>query len=147
MDHRKLAASLAASLAFASSAMAATESAAPQSRIASDFAGWAGGRQNAEALVTGLHNGTSITLATTGSRRNVSLAGFTPSAPMSYDDVRDALASARSSLSRLGVRQPTAEQIQAALIGGEILLPSGASAEMRGSVAARGAGPSQVARR
>lgn len=146
MDHRKLAASLAASLAFASTAMAATESAAPQSRIASDFAGWAGGRQNADALVTGLHNGTSITLATTGSRRDVSLAGFTPSAPMSYEDVRDALVAARTSLSRLGVRQPTAEQIQAALIGGEVELGSGRSHMVRGTVTPLGGNPNVAAR-
>jgi hypothetical protein len=146
MDHRKLAASLAASLAFASSAMAATEATAPQGRIASDFASWAGGRQNADALVAGLHSGTSITLATTGRDRNVSLAGFTPSTPMSYDEVRDALASARTALSRLGVRQPTAEQIQAALIGGEVELGNGRSRVVRGTVTPLGGNPNLATR-
>ena len=47
----------------------------------------------------------------------------------------------------MGISRPTAEQIQAALIGGEVTLPSGAAAQMRGAVAARGAGPSQVAGR
>jgi hypothetical protein len=126
--------------------MAASESAAPQGRIASDFSTWAGGRQNADALVTGLHNGTSITLATTGGNRNVSLAGFTPSAPMSYDEVRDALISARTSLSRIGVRQPTAEQIQAALIGGEVDLGNGRSRLVRGTVTALGGNPNVASR-
>ena len=146
MDHRKLAVSLAASLMLASTAMAATQAAAPSSRLASDFAAWAGGRQNADALVAGLHSGTSITLATTGPARNVSLAGFTPSAPMSYDEVQDALAGARTSLSRLGVRQPTAEQIQAALIGGEVELGNGRSHMLRGTVAAQGGSPNVATR-
>lgn len=146
MDHRKLAVSLAASLMLASSAMAATQAAAPSSRLATDFASWAGGRQNAEALVAGLHNGTSITLATTGANRRVSLAGFTPSAPMSYDEVQSALASARSALMRLGVRQPNAEQIQASIIGGEVELGNGRSHMLRGTVAALGGNPSVAAR-
>jgi len=146
MDHRKLAASLAASLLSASSAMAATLPDASQARIATDYSTWAGGRDNAEALVSGLHRGTSITLSTKGSANDVSLAGFTPSAPMSYEDVRDALASARSSLSRLGVRQPTAEQIQAALIGGEVELGSGRSHVVRGTITPLGGNPNVAAR-
>jgi hypothetical protein len=146
MDHRKLAASLAASLLVASSAMAATRTEASDSRIASDFAAWAGGHQNAQALVAGLHNGTSITLATPGPNRTMSLAGFTPNAPMSYEEVRSALAAARSELSRLGVRHPTAEQIQAALIGGEVELGHGRTRMLPGTVAVLGGNPNVAAR-
>lgn len=146
MDHRKLAASLAASLVFASSAMAASAPSAPPARLASDFSAWAGGRQNADALVAGLHNGRSITLATTGRDGNVSLAGFTPRAPMSYDEVHSALNTARSSLQRMGVRQPSAEQIQAALIGGEVQLSNGRTQMLRGTVAVRGGNPNVAAR-
>ena len=66
---------------------------------------------------------------------------------MSYSSVSSALAGAQRSLARMGITRPTAEQIQAALIGGEVLLPTGASTQLRGAVAARGAGPSQVAGR
>src|SRR4051812_29312177 len=131
MDHRKLAASLAASLLSASSAMAASLPDASQARIASDYSTWAGGRDNAEALVSGLHRGTSITLSTTGREHDVSLAGFTPGTPMSYDDVAAALARARAELTRLGVRHPTAEQIQAALIGGDVHLSNGRTRTLR----------------
>ena len=98
MNHRKLAVSLAASLLSASSAMAAALPDASQARIATDYSTWAGGRDNAEALVSGLHRGTSITLSTKDSASDVSLAGFTPHGPMSYADVNDALARARADL-------------------------------------------------
>jgi hypothetical protein len=134
MDNRKLAASLAASIFSASSALAATLPDASKARIATDYSAWAGGRDNAEALVSGLHRGTSITLSTYAGGNAVSLAGFTPNGPMSYVDVNAALARARADLMRLGVRQPTAEQIQAALIGGDVHLSNGRTRSLRGTV-------------
>ena len=76
---------------------------------------------------------------------DVSLAGFTPGAPMTYAEVAAALARARADLMRLGVRQPTAEQIQAALIGGEVHLSNGRTRMLRGTVAPQG-GNSYAAR-
>lgn len=146
MDRRKLAASLASSLLVASSAMAAATATPEPSRIASEFAAWAGGRQNAEALVKGLHNGSSVAIATAGPDRHVSLAGFTPGASMSFDEVREALGAARSSLSRIGVRQPTAEQIQAALIGGEVHDRAGRARMLPGTVAVLGGNPNVASR-
>ncbi len=137
MNHRRLAASLAASFLSASSALAATVPDASQARLATDYSAWAGGRDNSEALVSGLHRGTSITLSTTRAN-DVSLAGFTPGAPMSYADVGAALARARAALTSLGVRQPTAEQIQAALIGGDVHLSNGRTRTLRGTVASLG---------
>jgi hypothetical protein len=134
MNHRKLAASLAVSLFSASSAIAATLPDASQARIATDYSAWAGGRDNAEALVSGLHRGTSISLTTRSGGTDVSLAGFTPNGPMSYPDVNAALARARADLMRLGVRQPSAEQIQAALIGGDVRLSNGRTRALRGTV-------------
>jgi hypothetical protein len=46
----------------------------------------------------------------------------------------------------MGITKPTAEQIQAALIGGEVELPNGRTQELRGTVAVRGGNP-QVASR
>jgi hypothetical protein len=147
MTPRALAASLAAALAVAANAMAATAPASETTRLMTQYTDFVGGKANAEALVTGLRNGSPITIVTSGADHTVSIAGFTPSAPMSYSSVASALAGAQRSLARMGITRPTAEQIQAALIGGEVLLPSGATAQMRGAVAARGAPPSQVAGR
>ena len=135
---RALAASLAASLAFAASAMAASAPQTDGSRLAGQYAQWAGGQSNADALVAGLRTGTPVTLVTNGADRSVSIAGFTPNGPMSYGAVNNALSNAQRSLSRLGIRQPSAEQIQAALIGGEIATANGAVVPVKGSVAARG---------
>jgi hypothetical protein len=51
--------------------------------------------------------------------------------------VDSTLAGAQRSLSRMGITRPTAEQIQAALIGGEVELANGRTQDLRGMVAAR----------
>jgi len=111
------------------------------SRLSNQYAGWAGGKSNADNLVGGMRSGSSITLVTRSNGRSVSLAGFTPSRAMTYGEIRTALSGAQQNLARMGVAQPNAEQIQAALIGGEVVGSSGKLVAMRGSVGARGAGP------
>jgi len=106
-------------------------------RLSSQYAAWAGGKSNADAIVGGLRNGSSITLVTSGSGRNVSLAGFTPAGPMTYGEIHAALSNAQRSLSRMGITQPSAEQIQAALIGGEITTRDGAARSVAGVIPAR----------
>lgn len=115
-------------------------------RLSSQYTAWAGGKANADALVSGLHSGTTVTLVTSGPNRNVSMAGFTPSAPMSYDSIRGALASAQRTLAGMGISQPNAEQIQAALIGGDVAVANGRTRELAGVIGARGA-PGPVATR
>lgn len=146
MNYRMLAASLAASLAVASPAMAAPASATDTARIASQYSSWAGSSANAEALVTSLRNGSPVTIVTTGADRSMSLAGFSPAGPMSYGNVNNALLNAQRTLARMGISKPTAEQIQAALIGGEVELPDGRTQELRGTVAVRGGNPQLAAR-
>jgi hypothetical protein len=138
---RALAASLAACLAIAANAMAAPSAPAEANRLTSQYSEWAGGRSNADSLVAGLRNGVPITLVTNGADRSVSIAGFTPAAPMSYGTVSAALANAQRSLSRIGIAKPSAEQIQAALIGGEVTNAKGDTIAVKGSVAPRGASP------
>lgn len=147
MTHRRtlLAASLAASLAFAANAMAASAPPTESARLSSQYSDWAGGHSNAESLVAGLRNGAPITIVTNSRDRSVSIAGFTPASAMSYGGVSSALAGAQHSLARLGIGKPNAEQIQAALIGGEIVTASGATTVMKGSVVARGNTPNRVA--
>jgi hypothetical protein len=142
-----LAASLAASLAFAANAMAASAPPTEASRLTSQYSTWAGGTSNAESLVAGLRNGAPITIVTNGADRSVSIAGFTPASSMSYGGVGSALANAQHTLSRMGISHPSAEEIQAALIGGEIVTRSGATTVLKGSVVARGNPSSRVASR
>ena len=128
---------VAASLA-ATCAVAAEVPGGDFAQLSSQYAGWAGGKSNADSLVAGMRSGGSITLVTTGGGRSVSIAGFTPSAPMTYGQINNALAGARQSLTRLGISNPSAEQIQAALIGGDIELASGASRQVAGVIVPRG---------
>jgi hypothetical protein len=130
-----LAITLVIALVVAGRAMAASPDAAS---MASQYATWAGGKPNADALVTGMRNGTTITLTTMSPDRTISIAGFTPRAAMGPEEISRALSGARSALARLGIHQPTAEQIQAALIGGEVELRDGGSTIMNGTVAVRG---------
>ena len=143
---RALAASLAASIALAAGAMAATAPQTDSSRLASHYSEWAGGQSNADALVAGLRNGAPVTLVTNGADRSVSIAGFTPASAMSYTAIGNALSNAQRSLARVGIARPNAEQIQAALIGGEVMGSNGSLVALRGSIAARG-GPGPVASR
>ncbi len=150
MDYRKLAASLAASLAaggMASTAAiaapapittSAPSNSADSSRLANQYSAWAGSRSNADAIINGLRTGSSVTIVTTDADRKVSLAGFTPPAAMNENQISSALGSAQRSLTRLGIQRPTAEQIQAALVGGEVMLPNGRSAMIQGPVAVAG---------
>lgn len=102
--------------------------------LSARYAAWAGGKANADALVTGLRTGTSITLSTIRADGTTSLAGFTPRGRMSESEAAAALQRARASLERLGIQRPSAEQIQAALIGGEVELRDGASTVVGGAV-------------
>ena len=103
-------------------------------RLSSKYAEWAGSKSNADNLVTGLQNGSSVMLMTQGPDNTRSLAGFTPPAAMSAEEVEAALAKARSTLNSMGIRRPSADQIQAALVGGEVRLADGRTRAVQGSV-------------
>lgn len=103
-------------------------------KLSTQYSTWAGGKSNADALVTGMQNGTTVMIATQADNTR-SLAGFTPQARMSTEEIAAALASAKSTLASMGVKQPSADQIQAALIGGEVTLPGGGTKAVQGSVA------------
>jgi hypothetical protein len=126
---------VAAILAFAAvPALAAVGS--PDRSLSSRYATWAGGKSNADSLVNGLQGGKTVMLVTQGPNNTRSLAGFTPPAPMTEEEVDSALSRARSTLSSMGIRQPSADQIQAALIGGEVELGNGRTRMVQGSVTA-----------
>jgi hypothetical protein len=97
-------------------------------KIASNFTNLAGSTDNALALVNALRIGTDVTLTSTvpppeGSTEppTTTTTTFTPpTGKMGWGEVKHALALAQDSLARAGVTNPTAEQLQAALVGGDI---------------------------
>ena len=125
----------AAALALAALPAFAAVGTADSRSLSSRYATWAGGKSNADSLVNGLQSGKTVMIVTQGPNNTRSLAGFTPPAPMSEEQVESALSKARSNLSSMGIKEPSADQIQAALIGGEVELGNGRTRMIQGSVA------------
>lgn len=87
------------------------------------------------AVVTGLRNGTPITLTTTtpattpGAAPTVTTTVITPpTGQMGHGNVFTSLALAKQQLGQLGISQPTPDQLQAALTGGTITTGTGTTA-------------------
>ena len=87
------------------------------------------------AVVTGLRNGTPITLTTTTAAANTGSAPIVtttvitpPTGKMGFGNVFTSLALAKQQLGQLGISQPTPEQLQAALTGGTITTGTGTTA-------------------
>ena len=103
-------------------------------KIASDFSSFLGADNN--AVVTGLRNGTPITLTRTTTVASTTPGGLPittttttvitpPTGHMGFGNVYISLALAKQQLSSLGITQPTPEQLQAALTGGTITQTTG----------------------
>lgn len=98
------------------------------SKFASDFTTFAGSQENAEALITGLRNGTPIELSgttttttTTGTTTQTTLTVIeTPTKPMGFGNTYTSLSLAKAQLAQYGITEPTPEQLQAALTGGTL---------------------------
>ena len=139
---RMLNAAMAAILFTAApSAMALGVSSTESAKLSSSYSTWAGGKSNSDSLVAGLRASSTISLSTTSANGTVSTATFTPSTkPMGYGNVNLSLALAKRSLASLGITSPTAEQMQAALMGGTVTLPNGTTTTVKGVVALRASG-------
>ena len=122
-------------LALAPAAMAqkATGQALVAGKIAANFTNLAGSDSNALALVNALRTGTNATLTypapattgttTTGTTTTPSTTTVTydpPTGKMGWGNVKIALALAQASLANAGITNPTADQLQAALNGGDV---------------------------
>ena len=106
---------------------------------------WAGSEKNARELVSGLRNDERIDLS-----KNGATASFTPATgKMGWGNVDHALALAKASLAEHGIRNPTPDQIKAALNGGTITASSGKRVQMTGvlQMRARGMGWGEIAHR
>ena len=100
------------------------------------YSGFAGSKENATSLVTGLRDGKEVTLT-----RGSSTETFTPTTgKMGYGNIDNALALAEASLKQQGITNPTPAQLEAALMGGTITLASGKTVELKGILAMRASG-------
>lgn len=90
------------------------------SKFASDFSAFSGSDENAAALITGLRNGTPITL--TGASAGATITP--PTKPMGYGNTYISLSLAKAQLAQYGITQPTPQQINTALTGGTLTTTS-----------------------
>jgi hypothetical protein len=95
---------------------------------------FAGSASNYKNLVQGLGAGGAVTLATPG-KPTVSFA--VPGGPLSAEEVKQTLQVAGEMLAAHGIREPTPQQLQAALVGGTVAAPSGATVQLRGVLQGR----------
>src|SRR5258706_1203588 len=139
---RLLKAAVAAVLvAGAPSVFALGVSSTESAKLSASYSTWAGGKSNSDSLVAGLRSSSTIDLTTTAADGTVSTATFKPNTKaMGYGNVKHALTLAQRSLANLGITNPTATQMQAALMGGEIKLPDGTTTTVKGVVALRASG-------
>jgi hypothetical protein len=115
-------------------------------KISGTFSSFLG--SDSTAVVTGLRNGTPITLTTTtpattpGAAPTVTTTVITPpTGQMGHGNVFTSLALAKQQLGQLDINQPTPQQLQAALTGGTITTGTGATpTELQGILTMRSQG-------
>ena len=93
--------------------------------LAPQLVAFAGSDANFRSLVTGLSQGTPVTLVTATPDGLTQTVTFTPSGAMSATDIVRTLESARQQLITRGVAAPNALQIATTLVGGALPTPAG----------------------
>lgn len=122
-------------------------SATTEAKLVSEFSAFLGGEEQAAAVVTGLRQGTAFTLPGTpeaGQEPPPSVTVDPPTGTLGYGNVRIALRMAQSQLAAMGITQPTAEELSAMLVGGEI---DGAPVDGVLALRAEGMGWGEIAHR
>lgn len=114
-------------------------------RLSNEFASFAGSDTNSQALVSGLRDGTAITLddVTTNADGTTTTTPTTfqpATGKMGYGNVKIALSLAEATLAKGGITDPTATELAAALNGGTLVLADGTSIDLKGVLAQRAAG-------
>ena len=112
-------------------------------KIASGFMTLAGSDENAVALVESLREGAAVqlTYASPNPDDLPKVLGFEiPTAPMAWNDIRMALMLTRDALIGVGISRPSGEQLHAALLGGEVVAPSGRVVGFKGVLQMRADG-------
>lgn len=110
-------------------------------RISADFSAFAGSTENADALVQGLRNGTEVTVTTVDAAGVETSATFAPpTGQMGHGNVYTSLALAKEQLASVGITEPTAEEIQAAMVGGDVVTATGETQTLPGVLQLRSEG-------
>jgi hypothetical protein len=102
--------------------------ATPSGKLAASFSDFAGSPENSASLVNGLRTGAPITLtdpAIAGGPPPNSTTFTSPTKPMGYGNVRIALSLAQAQLASEGISNPTAAELQGALVGRTYVGPEG----------------------
>ncbi len=110
-----------------------------ESKLSDEFAVFLGGTEQAHAVVDGLRQGTAFLYVKPGSP---DATIEPPTGTMGYGNVRITLRLAQAELGELGIVQPTAEELSAILLGGEI---DGAPVDGILALRAEGMGWGQIA--
>jgi hypothetical protein len=100
----------------------------PSGKLAGSFSDFAGSPENSASLVNGLRTGAPITLtdpAVVGGPPPNSTTFTSPTKPMGYGNVRIALSLAQTQLASEGISNPTAAELQGALVGRTYVGPEG----------------------
>lgn len=109
--------------------------------IGAKFTTFAGSEENATALVTGLRNGTAVSLTTTAEGQPPVVTEFQPAtSKLGYGNAFISLALAQDSLARAGITEPSSEQVVIALNGGTITNANGETVTLAGVLTLRAAG-------
>lgn len=122
-----------------STATAIGTSGKAESNLSSEFAGFLGGTEQAHAVVDGLRQGTAFLYVKPETPEAII---DPPTGSMGYGNVRITLRMAQAELSKLGIAQPSAEELSAVLLGGEI---DGAPVDGILAMRAEGMGWGQIA--
>lgn len=111
-------------------------------KIAANFTRLAGSEENALALVNALRSGDMVRLvaATHGMEVPDTTAFETTAGAMEWKAVRLSLTRAQDSLARAGIRHPSAEQLQAALLGGDVTDANGTTRTLTGALPVHASG-------
>jgi len=117
--------------------------AVPDGKLVSSYSDFAGSPENSSSLVYGLRTGAPITLTDStyvGGPPPNSTTFTSPTKPMGYGNVRIALSLAQAKLASEGISQPTATELQWALMGGTRYGPDGTATTTEGVLQMRASG-------
>jgi hypothetical protein len=104
-------------------------------KIAAHYETLAGSPDNALALVEALRHGTSVKLTESQPAERqvpVMIVIDPPTGVMEWRDIERALAMAQGALARAHITRPTAEQLEAALLGGDVTNAEGERMSLAG---------------
>ena len=120
-----------AAFSIAASAQTTTTTITPAAQqvqlLAPQLVGFSGSTGNFDSLVNGLTSGAPVTLTTLNADGLMQIVTFQPNTTLSPLDAARQLETARQNLIVRGIATPSAQQLAAALVGGPLPTPAGAT--------------------